>query len=502
MPAIDGSVIAHGEHFAFTWQTFLAQLNADGSPRDNFGTGGAHLYDVDPNGATVAGALIQQDRRIVTAGYTSLTDTGFVMRTGHDGQLDQLFGTGGFAQLPNPGSSLVHSLAVQADGRVIVAGESFPPAIGRIVMTIWRLNEDGSPDLTFDQDGVAFVDDPAAFMYAFDVAVQRDGKIVLCGRFHTAANNDVAVVRLLSNGTPDPSFGNQGIVRTDVSADDTANSLALFEDGRVVVAGSAIVNGDRDFLVVAYTPTGDPDATFGAAGVTTIEFDGYDDQAESVRISQSGDLFVGGTVITETALAFGLAKLQGYGVAQLPWHNYDNPLNVDQDPGNNISPTDALVVINELLVAGANPVPAPNPHVAPPYYHDVNGDNFVSPVDALLIINDLSNPSLMSPPSLQIAPLVHGPQRDSLIASAALAMLSAEKSESHDGNLKGPAARDHLSVVSDTKITADWGTSPGEFPALTSDNPKTADDSSKSALSSSELEALDYLFQAEEELDE
>jgi uncharacterized delta-60 repeat protein len=498
LPAFDGTLIAHGEHFGFTSQTFLAQLNPDGSPSGNFGTNGALFYDVDPNWTAVAGALLQQNRQVVSAGYTPLTRQGFVMRTGPDGQLDQLFGTGGIAQLPNPGSSRVHSLAVQADGRIVAVGESFPPAFGRIVMTIWRLNVDGSPDQGFGEDGVAFVADPAAFMYAYDVAVQRDGKLLLCGRFHTGANNDVAVVRLLSNGNPDASFGDQGIVRTDLSADDAANSLALFEDGRLVVAGSAIVNGNRDFLVLGYTSTGVLDAAFGAGGVVTVPFAGYDDRAETVRISKSGDVLVGGSVVMESALGFGLAKLRGDGVPQLPWHNYDNPLNVDQDPGNNVSPIDALLVINELIASGANPVPSPNPHAPPRFYHDVNADNFVSPIDALLVINHLINQSLTSPPSVEMAPIAHQQQSDDLSAAAAIAMLSAENPESDGGISKSFAAGDAPSEKIAMQITARRATSHYVFPATPSEHQTTSDDASNSGLSSSELEALDLLFQTEE----
>ena len=196
-------------------------------------------------------------------------------------------------------------------------------------------------------------------------------------------------------------------------------------------------------------------------------------------------------------MVFGLAQLQGSGIPQMPWHNYANPLNVDQDPGDNVSPIDALVIINELNAADSHPVPAPDPHAPPLFYHDVSADNFVSPLDALMIINHLNSQSLMLSPSLAMTPIAPEQQGDSLFAAASLAMLSAENSESEDGGSISGAAGDHPIEESALQSTADPATSHSVFSVLASDNHATRDETFDSALSSSELEALDFLFQAD-----
>ena len=83
-----------------------------------------------------------------------------------------------------------------------------------------------------------------------------------------------------------------------------------------------------------------------------------------------------------------------------PWHNAINPLDVNQD--SRVSPHDALLIINHLMVHGAQPVPAPgvtpqsattgdqDSGSAQTSYLDVNGDNVVSPLDALNVINLLA----------------------------------------------------------------------------------------------------------------
>ena len=78
------------------------------------------------------------------------------------------------------------------------------------------------------------------------------------------------------------------------------------------------------------------------------------------------------------AQVFALAKIEGFGVAQLPWHNFDNPVNVDADPEGHVVAADALMVIDELNFRGSYRVPASDAHVAVARYLDVNGDGFVS----------------------------------------------------------------------------------------------------------------------------
>lgn len=74
-----------------------------------------------------------------------------------------------------------------------------------------------------------------------------------------------------------------------------------------------------------------------------------------------------------------------------PWQNQANPLNVDNDPDNIVSPIDALIVINELNAVGSHALPPSGPPSDSGPYLDVDGDNFVAPLDALLVINFLND---------------------------------------------------------------------------------------------------------------
>jgi len=74
--------------------------------------------------------------------------------------------------------------------------------------------------------------------------------------------------------------------------------------------------------------------------------------------------------------------------SQRPWHNADNPLDVNDNGG--VEPLDALIIINKLNVEGPHKLPPPQAGDPPMRYYDCNGDGEVGPIDALNVINYLN----------------------------------------------------------------------------------------------------------------
>src|SRR4051794_14692463 len=149
------------------------------------------------------------------------------------GGLDPAFGSGGsvtsdFAQLTDDSAS---DVVVQKDGRFVVVGRAGSESVGGVGVV--RYLPDGSLDDTFGVGGRVRIDVhgvPSA------VALQRDGKIVIAG----ALSGDFAVWRLNPDGSLDTSFGFTGVITTDIAGrDDTATDLAVQRDGRIVVGGTA-----------------------------------------------------------------------------------------------------------------------------------------------------------------------------------------------------------------------------------------------------------------------
>ena len=142
---------------------------------------------------------------------------------------------------------------------------------------------------------------------AFDGTLQADGKIVAVG----GLNGDFVVARFNSNGGFDTTFGNGGVVTTDLgSTQDQAEGVAVQADGKIVVAGfTESASNGLDFAIVRYNTNGSLDTTFGTGGIVTTDFDHLDDQAADVAVQSNGQIVVLGTVtVAANTTEFGVAR--------------------------------------------------------------------------------------------------------------------------------------------------------------------------------------------------
>ena len=169
------------------------------------------------------------------------------------GELDTAFGQGGQLSVQFPGGefiSVVRDVAVQSDGKIVLAGEAFDLVQGEGAsdFAVARLNRDGSPDLTFDGDGVVVFPAEGNADEAAGVAVQADGKIVAAGSF--ANNNEAgvseealfAVLRFNPDGTRAETWGFSGIVITLLDEPD-ATPHALRATARRATANKRMARG-------------------------------------------------------------------------------------------------------------------------------------------------------------------------------------------------------------------------------------------------------------------
>ncbi|WP_158625121.1 hypothetical protein [Corallococcus terminator] len=136
------------------------------------------------------------------------------------------------------------------------------------------------------------------------VAAQTDGKWILVGSTGSTGLQDVLVARLLPDGTPDSSFGTQGVVVTDIcGGDDYVNAVTVLSDGRIVVAGAALSGTNtcsgtkyQSVLLARYTSTGAPDTTFGGTGVRTFQLSTGSSSLHAVTVDTNGRVVGAGTV--------------------------------------------------------------------------------------------------------------------------------------------------------------------------------------------------------------
>jgi uncharacterized delta-60 repeat protein len=191
---------------------------------------------------------------VVGAGHSSGKD--YVVQLTAAGQLDKSFGTGGIVTLAQ-GS--LPSLAVQADGKLVVASNSLGSSPRRINVT--RLLTNGLPDTGFGTAGTANVL-PLSTWTPYSTAVQVDplGRFVIAG-FTNSTPSWCDVIRLTPTGALDSTFGSGGVGTSESLASVSGNpgtlnlappnvAMALQPDGNIVLLGR---NVDSKFAAVRFT---------------------------------------------------------------------------------------------------------------------------------------------------------------------------------------------------------------------------------------------------------
>jgi len=230
--------------------------------------------------------------RLVLTVILTLIWTTVVYATG-PGDLDTTFNGTGVVTTSIDSGSIVFSVAVQPDGKIVAAGQSFSQGSGNFAVA--RYESDGDLDLTFKGTGI--VTTPISSMFDFNpyLAIQPDGKIVLAGASGTVDKAGFAVVRYKSDGDLDPTFNATGIVTTAITAGaDVGRSIALQPDGKIVVAGdSSRGSFISDFAIVRYESSGKLDSTFNGTGVVTTSI-GNSASGRSVAIQPDGKIVVAG----------------------------------------------------------------------------------------------------------------------------------------------------------------------------------------------------------------
>ena len=237
---VDGELNDHSD-FA------LVRYNSDGSLDTSFGTNGKVTTDFNggsEEGKTVA---IQSDGKIVVGGGYGVFS---LARYNSNGSLDTSFDTDGKVTTDFSGFGFEQCLAVaiQSDGKIVAVGE------GNSVFTLARYNSNGGLDTSFDTDGKVTTDFGGS-AHSRAVAIQPDGKIVVAGYTDDTGNPDFAVARYNSNGSLDTSFGTGGKETTDFNSNyDYGTAVAIQSDGKIVVAGSsdAGYTDSRDFALSRY----------------------------------------------------------------------------------------------------------------------------------------------------------------------------------------------------------------------------------------------------------
>ncbi len=292
----DGSVVLAGSSYGpdRPGGFALQRLTPDGTLDPTF-SGDGKVKTVIGRSSVIYGVALQPDGRIVAAGYATRTrgDVFAVARYDADGSLDDSFSGDGIWTGLSGGAEAV---AIQPDGSIVVVGEG---GHLRYQIAVVRLLPDGTLDPSFARDGhrlVRFDDHPTL---GTSVALGPSGAIVV-GGLVPEHRWRIALAELTPFGALDPSFGTQGRTIVGSTESITALDLALDVRGRIVIAGasggSLDVVGSR-FAVVRVLPDGRLDPRFSVDGIATTQI-GRTAGAAALALPPGGAILVAGTAMT------------------------------------------------------------------------------------------------------------------------------------------------------------------------------------------------------------
>lgn len=286
-------------------ETLIAKLRPDGRPDTAWGNKGFSATA----GISGRDAVMQPDGKIVVAGAdgNQVRSDFALIRYNTDGSLDKSF-SGDGKQITSFGSfSFANSLALDHHGKIVVAGSANDD------FAIARYNPDGSPDNSFSGDGRQTTDLNSQADLAFSVAVQEDGRIIAAGFTWNGSDNDFALVRYNTDGSADTTFGSNGRQTTSFGGNDYAYRAAIQDDGKIIVAGFAVIDNKNVLALARFNIDGSADTSFSGDGKETTDYGSPYSFFPSIAIQDDNKILVGHYIQTATGYDFALSRYDTHG---------------------------------------------------------------------------------------------------------------------------------------------------------------------------------------------
>jgi len=294
----NGKIVAVGHVDVSGHNRLLAaRLNPGGALDPTFNGTGWRATSVAPDGSRGLAMALEPDGRIVAVGRTlaGTQQRVAVVRYRPNGSLDPTFSGDGKAAIAVGVSAMGQAVKLQPDGKIVIAGDVYPTSeFGPVEMLTMRLKPGGALDTTFSGDGHAASNFGGSDSEAYDVVIDPAGRILIGGQMQElgASTYNAMLIRYRPNGTPDTSFGSNGVVAEDFGPFDWITSLALQPDGRIVAGGEISDGSQGHGALLRFTPNGFLDGAF-AGGVVSYQL-GDDDAFNDIALQRNGRIVAAG----------------------------------------------------------------------------------------------------------------------------------------------------------------------------------------------------------------
>lgn len=305
--------------FLFFYSILSIILSAqDGSVDLNFNTGSG------PNGSEIVAMALQSNGKIIVAGdfttYDGIARKG-IARLNNDGSIDQNFDIGAGLE------GRVLNIVVQEDGKIIITGD-FTKFNNIEKRYVTRLNADGSLDNTFNAGG------SGANTSIYSVVQQPDGKILIAGDFdYYNGVRRGKVARLNTDGSLDGTFD------SSVGSNNNLNSVVLQSDGKFLIGGyTSTYNNIARRTIARLNSNGSLDTSFNPIG------SGSNLPIYTMTVQPDGKIIIcGGFTSFNNVETGGIARL-----------NADGSLDTTFVKNNSASANSAIVLPNGKILTNGN----------------------------------------------------------------------------------------------------------------------------------------------------
>ncbi|NNV54591.1 T9SS type A sorting domain-containing protein [Limnovirga soli] len=310
----NGKIVAAGSYSPTSiTQIGLARLQVDGTIDSSFGINGmvTFHFGLASNKIFIRDVAIQADDKILLTGMSRKNDndisTSFITRFLKDGAVDESFGDKGTIQTIFDDEIEIKAIAIQDDEKILLGGNSgYLSGLSQFLMI--RYLQNGEIDKSFGIEGITKKGFDKMDSRMNDLIIDKTGKILTGGfTLNNEAKENITIVRFTNNGFIDNTFGENGIVVTNLENQSAISSFLIQNDGKIIGAGNYDLTSDSSkFLIVRYNDSGIIDSAFGENGFTYTAIE-KSASCFDATLQANGKIILGGgilTILNETYFAF------------------------------------------------------------------------------------------------------------------------------------------------------------------------------------------------------
>ncbi|MBP9882799.1 MAG: T9SS type A sorting domain-containing protein [Chitinophagales bacterium] len=261
----DGKILVAGyadDGYGGHHTMIVVRLKGNGNLDNSFASSGKFTFAPVNKSSECRQLALQPDGKIIAGGHidTFVLSSFFrydfcALRLNTNGTLDNSFGIGGVAKADKGTTDIANAVALLSDGRIILGGST--NFFGSSRFAALALNPNGSIDNSFGTVGWNFTDIYGSSAGCAAMVAEPDDDIIMAGLAYISSGvsyQAITMVKLLSNGTPDISFGDGGIDTSFYTvASKACNDIALQPDNKIVIAGYYYAGVYGSYLTARYT---------------------------------------------------------------------------------------------------------------------------------------------------------------------------------------------------------------------------------------------------------